>query len=64
MAQFLSFAEDAAVKMLVSNANKYKTKYKLCPSDKDIVYWNVDELNEITNETHDRKTDKYCLANL
>jgi len=50
--------------MVVSNDNKYKTKYKLCPSNKDIVYWNVDELNEITNETHDCKTDKYCLANL
>ena len=28
------------------------------------AHWNVDELNEITNKTHDRKTNKYCLANL
>lgn len=28
------------------------------------AHWNVDELDEITNKTHDRKTDDYCLANL
>ena len=28
------------------------------------AHWNVDELNEITNKTHDRKTNKYCFANL
>jgi len=36
----------------------------LCPSDKDIVYWNVDEFYKITNETHDRKTNSYRLTDL
>ena len=28
------------------------------------AHWDVDELNEITNKTHNRKTDNYCLAYL
>ena len=28
------------------------------------AHWDVDELDEITNEAHDRKADSYCFANL
>jgi len=36
----------------------------LCSTDKDIVDRYMDELYEVTNETHDSETDGYGLADL
>ena len=50
-------------KNIISERRKVRSKLAKSRNGSD-AHWNVDELNEITNKTHDRKTDKYCLANL
>jgi len=33
---------------------------KLCPSDKNVIYWDVDEFYEVSNETHNSKANSDC----
>lgn len=36
----------------------------LCSTNQDVVDWDVDELNEVTNESHDSEPNRYSLADL
>lgn len=50
--------------MTRENGTHINEMNKLCPSDKNVIYWDVDEFYEVSNETHNSKANSDCPTDL